>query len=512
MLTVGDLLFTAARVTGEPPMPRHSPMLTRFVRILAGAGLLFVCLFVSMYSDVAAQPTPPKLPPVQTKSETVAILESRWQATPAIKPSSPILLFDSYGQTLVLTGRLRIEAESFNARTGKPGFQLATPPDVKGSNFRQMRLEKGVVLFQQGSSVAKDLISWDTRSGNIARVPFQTVGRGLHWLNVSPNGRYMSVTTKKRAKTGEVEETPLRVFDQVTGKTVVSMDWLSGATAFTADSSRILTVDATDRFQWFRLPGGTPDGEWKFDRKPVERPIRIVGLSADGGAILYSGAPPNKPFGVHLLNGKTGEVLLSFSNQQYFQDVGFISPDGNSIVLVRRDPTGKESTVELLDSRGALLARLGLPPSTQPFLLPGLAVSWEARALAVYHFDTNKLEVFNLPGAPVSLVSRKPRDAAFKTRSPIPADAAIVKAEADIRQLLKDEFARKQPSERKALAQKLIKLAAETPDDPASRYVMLREAQDLAVGLVDPALALQVIEQLAKGYDIEGPAQQLGAL
>src|SRR5207253_1393659 len=141
-------------------------------------------------------------------------------------------------------------------------------------------------------------------------------------------------------------------------------------------------------------------------------------------------------------------------------------------------------------------------------------VSWESGTLALYQRDGGKVSVYDLPGSSGSATARpKPRDAAAaKNRAPVPGDAAVAKAEASIRQILKDDYARKQPAERKTLAQKLIKLAAETADDPASRYVMLRDAQELATGVADPALALQAIEGLGKWYQVEVAAQQLAAL
>jgi hypothetical protein len=134
--------------------------------------------------------------------------------------------------------------------------------------------------------------------------------------------------------------------------------------------------------------------------------------------------------------------------------------------------------------------------------------------VAVQNFDANKLAVYDLPGAAGTAVFQpRPRDPeAAKNRAPVPNDAAVAKAEAGVHQILKDDYARKQPAERKTLAQKLITLAAETADDPASRYVMLRDAQDLAVGVADPALALQAIDGLAKWYQVEASAQQLAAL
>jgi hypothetical protein len=485
-------------------MPRTTAPLARATRVCAlfllGAAALALC----EPGAVRGQPTTPKQ--TQPKPGEAPDLRKRWEVETVFAPTNPLLLIDLDGQVVVLTGRNKIEAVSFNVRTGKAGHELPTQVDAT-SNYRQLRLDKGVFLFQQGRSLVKELVTWDATTGKVGRTTFPTVTpTGLQTLNSSPNGRYMAVSTTRRAKGGEVLETPFRVFDSKTGKTAVSLEWLNGTALFTADSSRVLAVDATEHFRWFKLPSGQPDGEWKFDRPPEERFTRLLTISDDGGVILYAGTPPKGEAGVHLLNGKTGEVLHTFRG--YSSEVGFLSPDGGSVMLVRTDVGGPRA--EVLDARGTLLGKLTLPRRGQSLLPPPVAASWEARALAVHDVDASKVAVYDLPGAAGFVMPRPSRvgDAAVRNRAPVPGDAAVAKAEAGVQQVLKDEYARKQPVERRALAQKLIALAAETPDDPAARYVMLRDAQDLAVGIGDPALALQAIEGLAKWYQVEGAALQ----
>ena len=55
---------------------------------------------------------------------------------------------------------------------------------------------------------------------------------------------------------------------------------------------------------------------------------------------------------------------------------------------------------------------------------------------------------------------------------------------------------------------KLIRLAAQTPDDPAARYVMLRDAHELAAGVADTALALLAIDAMARWYEMDGAARR----
>ena len=104
------------------------------------------------------------------------------------------------------------------------------------------------------------------------------------------------------------------------------------------------------------------------------------------------------------------------------------------------------------------------------------------------------------------------RDTENANRVPVPSDAAVAKAELAVRQVLKDEYAKKTPAELRSFAQKLIKLAEETTDNPATRFVMLCDAREFALVAADPALALLAIGNLAKWYQIDGSAQQLASL
>jgi hypothetical protein len=66
-------------------------------------------------------------------------------------------------------------------------------------------------------------------------------------------------------------------------------------------------------------------------------------------------------------------------------------------------------------------------------------------------------------------------------REPAPTAAAKKEAEAVVRDLFKDDYAKKTPAERGILARKLLKLAKETKDDPVGRFVLLTEAMELGV-------------------------------
>src|SRR5207249_1218509 len=64
------------------------------------------------------------------------------------------------------------------------------------------------------------------------------------------------------------------------------------------------------------------------------------------------------------------------------------------------------------------------------------------------------------------------------------------------------DYAQKAPIDRQILASKLLQQGMDTADDPAARFVLLREARDLAAGAADAATASRAIVSLGKFYTV----------
>lgn len=97
-------------------------------------------------------------------------------------------------------------------------------------------------------------------------------------------------------------------------------------------------------------------------------------------------------------------------------------------------------------------------------------------------------------------------------KTAVPDPAAQKDAEKLIREVFKDDYAKRQPAERTLLARKLVTQGIETKDDPVTRFVLLREARDLAVQGGDLDLALRAIEELGKSYVVEVVSMKSGVL
>jgi hypothetical protein len=87
-------------------------------------------------------------------------------------------------------------------------------------------------------------------------------------------------------------------------------------------------------------------------------------------------------------------------------------------------------------------------------------------------------------------------------RLPVPTPEAQMKVEKEIRDVFKTEYARKQPADRLALAAKLFDNAKDSKDDAVSRFVLLREARDLAALAGDLAQSLKAVDAIAKDYAV----------
>jgi hypothetical protein len=75
-----------------------------------------------------------------------------------------------------------------------------------------------------------------------------------------------------------------------------------------------------------------------------------------------------------------------------------------------------------------------------------------------------------------------------------------------VRDLFKADYAKKEAADRSALAVKLMKAADDASKDPASAYVLLHEARDVAASAGDVDIALGAIDALTSRFEVDGRA------
>jgi hypothetical protein len=91
-------------------------------------------------------------------------------------------------------------------------------------------------------------------------------------------------------------------------------------------------------------------------------------------------------------------------------------------------------------------------------------------------------------------------------KAPVPPAQAQKDAEALIKGIFKDEYAKKTPEGQQALAKKLLQQGRETSNDAAAQYVLFREAADVASKAGDVAAALDAAKAISDHFDVDAVA------
>ena len=114
------------------------------------------------------------------------------------------------------------------------------------------------------------------------------------------------------------------------------------------------------------------------------------------------------------------------------------------------------------------------------------------------------------PDLPNALALKPPPD--VRVRLVVPDLAKQKEAEKIIKDILKEQYAKKAPADRQALAKLLLQQTKDASNDPAALWVMYREAQDTAVQVCDVPTILASIEGAAVYFDIDALAMKNAAL
>ena len=101
---------------------------------------------------------------------------------------------------------------------------------------------------------------------------------------------------------------------------------------------------------------------------------------------------------------------------------------------------------------------------------------------------------------------------AQEKRLPFPEPAAQKEAEALIRDVFKEDYAKKSAADKASLAGKMVSQARESKGDTAACFILYREAQDLYAQAGDPDKALETIDELSRLYAADATALKSAAL
>lgn len=89
-----------------------------------------------------------------------------------------------------------------------------------------------------------------------------------------------------------------------------------------------------------------------------------------------------------------------------------------------------------------------------------------------------------------------------------PSADAVAKARSDVAELYGDRLAKaKKPCDKTALGAELLKVAAETSDDPAAQFTLYYTARNLGIEAKDWALTMAAVAAIVDRFKIDGPAE-----
>jgi hypothetical protein len=94
----------------------------------------------------------------------------------------------------------------------------------------------------------------------------------------------------------------------------------------------------------------------------------------------------------------------------------------------------------------------------------------------------------------------------------VPDDPSQAKAERMVREVFAKEYAATELAARRALAARMLRQAMESGDDPPARFVLLREARDVAASAGDAATANRAIRVMAQFFAIDSTRVLLAAM
>lgn len=97
-------------------------------------------------------------------------------------------------------------------------------------------------------------------------------------------------------------------------------------------------------------------------------------------------------------------------------------------------------------------------------------------------------------------------------RAPVPPDADLRAAEKIVRDVFRQGYASKDPAARRAMARQMLDQAPDPKNDPATRFVLYREAREQAAAGGDAALGLLAIDEAASRFELDAGALKLAHL
>ena len=442
------------------------------------------------------------------------------------------LFFSADGKHLFVTQSEQTSVEGYDVETGAAGAVYKWTK--RGMMRAIVKLDDGRVFADTGIG---EVLAWDFKTGDVLASPIKPEwfapekARSQSYNVMSPNGQFVfsaRIGPPKMVEAGkqfEYEQAPYRLTDTGDGKNVnvLSTSWQGGTALFTRDSKWLVIHDSGGSFRRMKPWSGSTENSWNGPPTNALSPA-VFGINGDATAVLFHGALKDQKYGFYVVDARTGAVIQTLP-EHLRTGWGAMTEDGKHAGVVRIDvnragggPLGFSALVIEVEtgkivSQAAFDMDINRVQSVQfsPDLKRFAVSEGPKKSFSVYEFKDGAVAVVPKPKDPPPMPKDPVPPAPKVERKPVPDDAALAKAEMKLRGLLKDDYARKLPAERRALAVKLLGLTDDAADDPATRFVMYRDARDIAIEVSDPSLAMQGLDGIIRNYVVDADALRLAA-
>lgn len=302
---------------------------------------------------------------------------------------------------------------------------------------------------------------------------------------------------------------------------VPETEWLHVADEMQAKRDAIKLIEGATAFEGppgngrrgahgFLLPvspsSGARRSEWRFtwEWNDTARGVHVVHPFRTGHllVLIYREYASIYPGGDWPHDEYLGKSSHPVQTTEAYESLFPLSAKKPVTIVSRLEADGRYSL--LIEDRVVLMSKidaaepLSLPDSFEGDRLP---TTWPAGSagMIVGPVDTGFNRVSD-----IELLAMKAGAALDDLRQPVPSDEVQREALKAVRQLLTDDYAKvRDAGSKQVLARKLHELAIETRRDPDARFVMLREAKDLAAESLDVERLAAVIESLDQHYAVD---------
>ena len=121
------------------------------------------------------------------------------------------------------------------------------------------------------------------------------------------------------------------------------------------------------------------------------------------------------------------------------------------------------------------------------------------------------MEVAGTP-CPPRIGSDSPSHSQDTDKAAVPSASDQAEAEKFIKELFKDDYAKRTPADKITLAKKMLAQAIQTKDDPRAQFVLFREARDLSSQAGDVLTGMVAIDEMARRFTIDPAAMKSSLL